>query len=190
MCFVSSIELLLTKSWGPLAAGLIAGLIGCTHEIDYEYISLTGEIEVAEYGAPAVTGIFDHSEMPIRYRLERDNYIIHARYDEAANRPTVWFSAESSQGEKLSIQVAPIPCYASEDSWRSDADESKGFPPDGVKLTWALGKVARPCDQRPSLSEIRKVIRVSVFDREGKVGQEEIGFQVKKNGRRKIVDSV
>lgn len=64
-------------------------LIPRSYEIDYEYISLINDMEVVETGPPGVSGIHDHSEMPLRYRLDRESYVIHARFDDRANRPII-----------------------------------------------------------------------------------------------------
>ena len=171
---------------------LLVGLSGCSYEIDYEYISLTDSMEVVKTGQPDVSGIHDHSEMPLRYRLERDTYVIHAALDESANRPTIVFSVESKQNGHLGISAEPIRCCMYEDVILSPEVRYKGFPADGVKLKWALGRLPPPCDRIAPLSEDEKVIRLLVFDanRGGKIAAENIRFSIEKNGGRTVYDTL
>ena len=173
------------------AVFLLLGLSGCSYEIDYEYISLIDSMEVIESGQPDVSGIHDHSNMPLRYRLERDTYVIHPVFDEGANRPTIVFSVESKQNGKLGISAEPIPCYMHEVVILATEVDYKGFSADGVKLRWPLGRLPPPCDNRGPLAEDEQVIRLSVFDaRTGKIADEKIRFSVETNGGRTIYDSL
>jgi len=171
---------------------LLVGLSGCSYEIDYEYISLTNSMEVVGTGQPDVSGIHDQSEMPLRYRLERDTYVIHAVLDESANRPTIVFGVESKQNGNLGIRAEPIFCYMQADFILTPKVDYKEFPVDGVKLQWSLGRLPPYCDNRAPLSEDEKVIRLSVYDVStgGQIADENIRFSVEKNGGRTIYDSL
>lgn len=163
-----------------------------SYEVDYKYISLINDMEVVKTGPPDVSGIHDHSEMPLQYRLERDTYVIHAVLDESSNLPTMIFSAESKENDNLYLSAQPINCYMYEDVIRKPEVDLKGFPANGVKLKWALGRLPPPCDNRAPLSEDEKVIHLVVLDtkRVGKIADENIRFTVEKNGGRTIYDSL
>ena len=60
---------------------LIVG--GCCSDREHLHISMLDSMEVLEYGKTYVNGVTDRTDMPIRYKLEREHYslysIIHQR---------------------------------------------------------------------------------------------------------------
>ena len=56
---------------------------GCCSDPDHLHISMLDSMEVLEYGKTHVNGVTDRTDMPIRYKLEREHYslysIIHQR---------------------------------------------------------------------------------------------------------------
>lgn len=162
-------------------------------DYDYQYIDLTESMEALEYGQTELTDMHAHSDMPIRYTLERDHYILHAAVDTLAGplRPTVVFSVEDKALVGANIKGAGIDCSLFINEMASYEYERRGYAAGGVGLVW-VGRWSEPVtgnDVAPLDSDQKCAI--SIFDGNGKkVAKEEIPFKIVTNGFRRVYSSL
>lgn len=167
------------------------GVSSCYHDFDYQYMSLTKSMEVIEYGEPELFGMREYSEMPIRYKLERDVYTIYALVDTKYSLPTIIFSVESKTANGVNIDIDGIHCFLFLDPIRPLEYERHGYAPGSSRLRWDENS-GYPCDRVKAPSSEERIIKVSVFDDggRGKIAEEEIQFEIKTNGFRRLYDSI
>lgn len=92
--------------WSVAFLSLVC-VAGCT-EFEYQYLSLTEDMEIVEYGYSEVGGLSGHAKMPISYSIERDQYSINAFVDLEATQPKVIFEVDGKMmlDAKLRGEVA------------------------------------------------------------------------------------
>lgn len=173
----------------------VVGFAACTYEIiDYEYISLSESMTAIVYNEPNVLGVFEHEEMPTSYVLERRDYIIYADVDVTANRPTIILSIEGKDQKEIGFNVDSfdsIGCFLYSDDISPTEFESHRYRAGSIRLKWASGRKPPPCEEASLPSDQDRKITLSIFDSSaGKIAQEELRFDIVKNGRRRIYDTL
>lgn len=168
----------------------IVVVAGCYHDYDYQYISLIRSMDVLDYGPPEIINIREHSDMPISYVREGNRYTLFATIDSNANKPTVIFSGVGVNGENISIEAAGIYCYLFIFEIRSKEFELFDYPAGGVRLNWD-DRASPECETVSAPTEDERKITITVFDDDGRaIGEEEIYFDIVKNGIKREYESI
>ena len=174
------------------AAVIISSLFvfGCYYDYDYEYISLAQSMEILEYGKTELGNVRDHHDMPIKYELERDQYILYAAVDKKSIPPAIIFTVEGNTLKDAAIEGAPIKCVASFDAIRPYEVQDGGYPEGGIRFTWKPTKYGLCQNETVPIGENRKMV-VSVYDGiSGFVAREELRFEIVINGIYRENDSL
>lgn len=139
---------------------------GCmTKSYDYEYISLekVSDIKTISYGQSEMSRVKSNADMPIRYELHRENYILVFEIDKKAHWPSIYVSVKSLDGAALTIKAI----------YTSDCG---GF--DGLGIDYELdGMQALRYEWLPLLSRDCKVAESGDYS-----SQQVIGFKVENQG--------
>jgi len=165
-------------------------IFGCYSDFDYEYMSLAQSMEITEYGQTELHGVRDDTDMPIRYVLERDEYVLYAVVDTKSISPSAIFNIEGKSLIDANIKGESIRCIAFFHSVNAAEVSRREYPEDGIRFSWKPNKIP-PCDsvETPTGSD-RKVV-ISVYDGTGRfVTKEEILFEIKANGIRRENNSI
>lgn len=173
-----------------IIVALVSNILGCTNEYKYEYISLDRSMDIVAYGMPNVSGIHDHSEMPVQYSLARKDYLIDAMIDATAQLPTVIFDAKDQDGREILIDATGVECFLYQSPIRPHEPKLFGISELSVRFKWDA-KQPPPCMNKPDPSETARVIILRLFNEQGeKLGEEHIFFDIIVNGSQTIRDSL
>ncbi len=148
-------------------------------------------MEVLEYGKTELIDVRDHVSMPVKYRLEREGYVVYALVDTRPHRPTVIFSMESKTLTDAHIEGAGIHCFLFIDEIRPDELARHGYPAGSLRFAWVDRAALPQCERHKIPAETDRIIRISIFDGSGdKVADEEIPFDIVTNGFHREYDSM
>ena len=166
-------------------------LSGCgSNDFDYRYIGLTDSMEAVEYGQTELSNVRAHSDFPIRYKLERDQYILHAIIDKRSILPTVIFSVEGKTLIDAHIRGTGVPYFLDLREIRSVEYLHYGYPSGSVRFVWNP-EDRRVYGDRKALPKHKRKFTISVYDGIGKkVAEEEILFDIVVNGIHRVYDSL
>lgn len=146
------------------------------------------------YNEPDVLGIFEHKKMPTSYVLERIDYVVFADVDVTSNRPTIVLSIEGKDQKKMDFNVNSfdgLHCFLQFDHISPANSKLNEYRTGSIRLQWISGRKLPPCDTESVPSDRDRKITLSIFDsRVGKVAQEELRFDIVKNGKRRIYDNL
>lgn len=164
---------------------------GCYYDYDYEYVSLEESMEVVEYGKTELRNVRDHTEIPIRYKLERDQYILYGAVDKKSIPPAVVFTVEGKTLTNASIEGAYIKCIAYFNAIRPSEVRHSGYPEGGIRFSWKPDLQYPPCQgETMPIGKDRKAV-ISIFDDSiGFISKEELQFDIKTNGIYRENDSL
>ena len=147
---------------------------------DYEYIYLGETMDVVESGKSNISRIKFHGDMPVRYRLEREDFKLTAVIDRDSIQPHVTFQIASDTmiGLQLEGSFAPV-CYGQFD--RPSGSETNAIH-STVRFRWARVYV-RQCSDVVPPNQSELVLNLSILDFSGKViANEKIPFSANVNG--------
>ncbi len=165
-------------------------VFGCYYDYDYEYISLVDSMDILEYGKTELRNVREHDDMPIKYKLERDRYILFASVDKKSIPPAVIFTLESKSLIDANIEGTTIRCFGFFHDIRPSEVRNSGYPEGGIRFSWQPTSYG-PCEKEVMpVGENRKVV-VSVYDKvSGLVAKEELRFDILSNGIYRESDSI
>ena len=166
------------------AAGMVTTLCvtACYPVVDYEYLSLSESMEVVEYGRTNARDVSNDAEMPIKYRLDRDDYTLFASVDKELHSPAVIIEIESENIPGIAITGTYIRCAGLVQKINQAEVERYGYSANGFRFIWAPSKTG-PCVNSIVLPREDRKIEVSIYDSDLQlVAVEKIMFEVKKNG--------
>jgi hypothetical protein len=162
-------------------------LLGCGKE-DYEYISLVEEMAVVKYGRAEgnfgnLVSLRGHSDMPIRYQLNRDDYTLYADIDRWSNRPAVIFSVDSFRDPKARLIGTQIVCFASFRELYPFEVDKYGNPPGAAIFSWGPVGDVSSCSQVTMPDPENYWLEVSIVGQDEKIiAIERLDFEIKSNG--------
>lgn len=163
---------------------------GCARDYEYQYMSLIKSMDVLEYGPPEAMNIREHSDMPISYVRESNNYVLFAAIDTRANNPTVIFSGVDLAGNSIRIDATGVYCFLFDFEIRQEEIDYLDYPANGVRLKWD-DRASPECEGVNVPTEEERRITITVFDDADRtIGKEEIYFDIVTNGIRSEVDSI
>lgn len=162
------------------------------NDFDYQHFVLTDGMEAVEYGQTELRNMHAHSDMPIRYKLKRDQYILYATVETWAqpHRPTVIFSVEGKTLVDTSIKGAATnhsQCIVEINSYEY---EEHGYTAGSAGFVWA-GTYHPVCENDDGPLKRDGKFKIPIFDGTGqKVAVEVIPFEIVTNGFQRVYDSL
>lgn len=145
-------------------------------------MSLERSMDVTEYGKSELTNLRAHGEMPIRYKVERDEYILYGEVDRWSIRPASVFSVEGKSVIGAQIRVTGIRCFASvEDPAPAEVQHGR-FVVGSKRFKWnPIGHLECPNEIEPN--DVNRRIEILVLnDRGQELFREVILFDIVNNG--------
>lgn len=163
---------------------------GCYNDFDYEYVSLAASMEILEYGQTDLDNVRNHTDIPIRYQLEREQYTLFASVDKLSIPPAVIFTIEGKSLIDANIKGESLKCIAVFQPIRPSEARRHGYPEDGIRFSWKPNNIP-PCDNvKLPMGDDRKVV-ISVYGGTGYlVAEEEILFEIRTSGTRREINSI
>ena len=157
----------------------------CVRWYDYKYISLeqVQGIRVVSRGRPDRSSIQADKEMPLRYELNRDRYVLLFELDENRYWSSIFIGARSMSGVVFAVEPLPVAACGRFD---------KSLSNQTVKYVWIPAAFVADCPVQENEGYVsHQVIRFSVKDREGKtLGEEHVPFVLVRNGSYYLVDGL
>jgi hypothetical protein len=135
---------------------------------------------VDKYGQTERTSVNFDKDMPIRYKLERDNYSLIAETDLDAIRPGLIFyiGGETQDAVRIHGEFAST-CFG---NFSPMLNTVINKDPNRLYFTWMRNR-DRKCIDTPEPDEVARILVISMLDVSGAViGVEEIPFTIIKNG--------
>ena len=162
---------------------------------DYHYISIeSDQFSATEWGRSelqdAAIHFFSHHDMPVRYQANREQYQVSADLylGLTYGPPNMTYSATTPDGSELLVAGDSIDdCfgYFVDDMWH-EAPLETGLP--SLRYVWATRGVQRCYERKEPLYQTRRVM-LRISDTNGRVlGEEDVFFSLKKNGRYYVWD--
>jgi len=147
-------------------------------------------MEIVEYGRTELSMVRDHTDIPVRYKLERGQYTLFALVDKHSISPAVIFTIEGKSLIDASLQMDFIRCVASAKSLRPSEVKRYRYPEDGIRFLWNPNSIP-PCDTVAiPIGDDRKIV-ISIINGTGHlVATERLQFDIKTNGTRRENDSL
>ena len=158
-------------------------LNGCWRDFDYEYISLSGKMEIIEYGRSSAPDLRHHTDMPVRWKLTRDQYDLFAEVDRTAIAPSMLFSIEGKSLIDATIKgTTPSPCIGGFIDIIPSEVERRGYPEGGLRYLWQPSSSTR-CRDAVAANGSENRLVIEIYNGVGTlIAEEEILFVVKTNG--------
>jgi len=159
-------------------------LVGaCYRDYDYEYLSFADSMHIVEYGQTTLENVRDHGDIPTAYRLERDEYSLHAEVDRSSSYPAIVFSVESDIPDRVVHLVGTsIRCFALFERVIEAEVRVLGFPESGIRFIWAPTRHGS-CSNAVFPTGHDRELELSVYVENGElIAVETLRFEVKSNG--------
>lgn len=186
------------RLWRLCLVGCLPMMFGCVESMQYFYVEITSpEFRVVETGQSRVGEISlylaYHSDMPIRYRAEFDEYNIEARMPLTQRRTLMTFSARSDDGIALGLYGdAESDCYGTffDTHWKLHEE----VPRNAITYAWDARAFPRnqpdgTCEPKVLFIDQPLVLNFEIYDTDGAVlGRESVEVQIRKNGRLYYLD--
>lgn len=167
---------------GAAAISVITALSvgGCLKFADHEVFVFGKSMAAIESGQSERPDLHFDSEIPLRYELDRPEYLLLAQLETRQHYPAAFFYAESPDGEDLVVVWDRTPdCYSGVHNISRSEAERRSVP------TTAILYIISPHSYECANTAIRPAkVLFDVFDNDGELlGSEEIEFDIVKNGK-------
>ena len=156
---------------------------GCWRDFEYEYMSLSEDMEILEYGKTVVPDVRDHVDMPIRYKLERDQYTLFANVDKTSVSPAILFSIEGKSLIDAAIEGStPSTCIGGFINVLPAEVERRGYPANSIRFLWQPSLSISCRDRSVSEGPDNRLV-IAIYNGLGTlIAEEEIAFKILTNG--------
>lgn len=162
-----------------LLLGIAAALSGCGPYVEpYRYIQLaaTPGLEQAAAEAPDLSGLYFAEDMPTQYRLQRPGYTVALSIPRSSYLPVLELTVEPS-GLRLvpgESEVPPSPVFCG--AWYPDPSA-----PQRLQFGWS---------PKCSSEEPWELAFVVTDDSGTRIGEENLRFQLERNGWLVLIDAI
>ena len=165
--------------------------VGCIcKKFDYKYISLEqlNGIQIISHGKPEIPHLKSDNEMPVRYELAREKYVLIFELDKMNHWPSIFVSAKSMSNVGHIIEAVSVGDCGGFDDWGTQ------YTIDNLQALRYVWSPAFNRNCQVSGNEdypVQQIIGFVVKNKEGKIlGEEKLPFTLIKNGTYYEIDAL
>ena len=148
----------------------------------YKYMSLEVSMEIVEYGQTELRDVRNRIDVPIAYKLEREQYTLFALVDKHTYRPVMIFSIESEDIPDAKLVGTSIWCSGMFMKVRKHQVQKYGYPENGLSFLWSP-TFDGPCKNAVIPTGDDRKVEISIYNGSDKlVAVERLRFEIKGGG--------